>query len=403
MKVKVLKAPGIILPAMTGFIALLIGNGLGRFGYPPLIPSLVGQRWFSVPQADYLGAANLTGYIMGSAFAAWINRFVPSVNLIRISLLTATISFVCCAFPLNFPVYFLLRLIAGLAGGVIMVLTAPTIFRHTPTAKKGMLSGIIFSGVGIGIAIAGTLIPILVQQGLAITWISFAVLSLVLTLAFWNGWPNGSNEKHTIEISLTHGTKQSIWSRTVVLLLISYACNAVGFVPHTVFWVDFISRGLHMGIGRGTQFWVLLGLSAAIGPVISGLMADKFGFGKSIRISLLIKGIGVMMPIFSTAVWSLAISSIFVGSCALGISSLAAGRITELVAPQLQKKVWGWMTIAFSVTHALIAYILSYLFSVTGSYYLLFEIGAITLIIGSILDFFSSRQTVAAFQTGTQS
>lgn len=110
-----------------------------------------------------------------------------------------------------------------------------------------------------------------------------------------------------------------------------------------------------------------------------------------------------MMPIFSTAVWSLAISSIFVGSCALGISSLAAGRITELVAPQLQKKVWGWMTIAFSVTHALTAYILSYLFSVTGSYYLLFEIGAITLIIGSILDFFSSRQTVAAFQTGTQS
>lgn len=382
---------------MTGFIALLIGNGLGRFGYPPLIPALVGQKWFSVPQADYLGAANLTGYIIGSAFAAWINRFVPSVNLIRIALLIVTVSFVCCAFPLKFPVYFLVRLIAGLAGGLIMVLTAPTIFRHTSTAKKGMLSGIIFSGVGIGIALAGTLIPFLVHQGLTITWISFAVISLVLTLAFWNGWPGGSNDKHTIEVSLTHEPKQSIWSRTVVLLLISYACNAVGFVPHTVFWVDFISRGLHMGIGWATQFWILLGLSAAIGPVISGIMADKLGFGKSIRISLLIKGIGVMMPIFSTAVWSLAISSIFVGSCALGISSLAAGRITELVAPQLQKKVWGWMTIAFSVTHALTAYILSYLFSVTGSYYLLFEIGATTLIIGSILDFFSSRQTVTAF------
>lgn len=402
MKVKVLKCPGIILPAMTGFIALLIGNGLGRFGYPPLIPALVSQKWFSVVQADYLGAANLTGYIIGAALAAWINRFVPSVNLIRTALLAVTISFLGCAFPLSFQVYFLIRLIAGIAGGIIMVLTAPTIFKHTPTAKKGMLSGIIFSGVGIGIALAGTLIPILVKQGLAFTWISFAVISLVLTLAFWNRWPKGSNEKHTPEVYATNGTKQSIWSRAVVLLVISYACNAVGFVPHTVFWVDFISRGLHMGIDRGTQFWVLLGLSAAIGPVISGLMADKLGFGKSIRISLLFKGIGVIMPVFSTALWSLAISSIFVGSFALGISSLAAGRITELVAPNLQKKVWSWMTIIFSVTHALTAYILSYLFSVTGSYYLLFEIGAITLIIGSIMDFFSSRQKVASFQTATQ-
>jgi predicted MFS family arabinose efflux permease len=393
MKAKTLTAtPGIMIPALTGFIALLIGNGFGRFGYPPLIPALIKEHWFSVSQADYLGAANLTGYIIGAAFGTRINRYVPSLYLIRISLFTAALSFACCAYPLAFPVYFSLRLIAGLAGGIVMVLTAPTIFKHTPTEKKGLLSGIIFSGVGVGIALAGSLIPVLVQISLTTTWLSFAVISLVFMLISWNGWPAGSNEKHTVEIPVTRAGNHSTWNRSIVLLLISYACNAVGFVPHTVFWVDFVSRGLHMGIERGTQLWVLLGISAALGPLISGYMADGIGFGKSIRISLLIKGIGVMMPIFSTAWWSLVLSSVFVGSLALGISSLAAGRITELVIPGLQKKVWSRMTITFSITHALTAYGMSYLFSVYGSYYLLFKIGAATLIIGCVLDFISSRR-----------
>lgn len=391
MKTIVNEQKSIWLPALTGFITLLVGIGIGRFGYPPLIPTIVSEKWYSVSQADYLGAANLTGYILGSAIAAWINRYIPTIYLIRISLFTAAITFACCAFPLLYPLYFLLRMIAGLAGGILMVITAPTIFKHLPASKKGLLSGIIFSGVGIGIALGGTLIPYLIHIGLRVIWLSFAALSFFLTIISWKGWPKGSNELHTVEISAVFSTKKSIWNRTIILLLVSYSCNAIGFVPHTVFWVDFISRGLHMGIQRGTQFWVLLGLSAAMGPVIVGFLADRIGFAKSIRVSLLIKGIGVIMPVISTAPWSLAVSSVFVGSFALGISSLAAGRITELVAPQFQKKVWGWMTIAFSITHAATAYLLSFIFSVSGSYYLLFEIGAVTLIIGSILDYLASR------------
>ncbi len=269
-----------------------------------------------------------------------------------------------------------------------------------PRRKKGLLSGIIFSGVGIGIALSGTLIPLLVQKGLTITWLSFAFISLAFILISWRGWPAGSNEKHTANPPALQHMQYSAWDRSVVLLVISYACNAVGFVPHTVFWVDFVSRGLHLGIERGTQLWVLLGVSAALGPLISGYMADRIGFAKSIRFSLLIKGIGVMMPILSTAWWSLALSSIFVGSLALGISSLAAGRLTEILAPALQKKVWSWMTITFSITHALTAYVLSYLFSVYGSYYLLFKIGAVTLMIGCIMDFVSATRTDKAQLSG---
>lgn len=383
---------GSLVPAMTGFVTLLVSNGIGRFGYPPLIPALVDAKWFSVVQADYLGAANLTGYIIGSICGTLLNRYVPSVTLIRTMLLLTAASFVLCAFPFAYPLYFLIRLLAGFAGGVIMVITAPTIFKHTSPDRKGIIGGIIFSGVGIGIALAGTIIPFLVQHGLQITWLTFGGLSLLLTLLIWKGWPEGSNEKHAQKSSHSpHSNKHVLWSGAIIFLMLSYACNAVGFVPHTVFWVDFISRGLHKGIEEGTRFWVLLGLAAAIGPILTGAIADRIGFAKSIRISLLIKAIGVILPLISTSNWSLALSSIFVGSLALGLSSLAAGRTAELVGHGQQKQVWSRMTVVFSITHAGTAYLLSFLFSVEHSYLLLFQIGAATLLAGSILDYLSTK------------
>jgi predicted MFS family arabinose efflux permease len=379
---------------LTGLTVLLTGIGLGRFGYPALIPSIVHQAWFSVAQADYLGAANLTGYIGGSVVATLLNRYIGSVTLIRLMLLLTVFTFISCAFPLSFPVYFLLRLICGTAGGVVMVLTAPTLFKHVPKEKRGLIGGFIFSGVGIGIALAGTVIPLLVNKGLSVTWFVFGAVALILMIATWKGWPEGSNEKHASPKG-TNAVRERIWNKTIVLLIVSYACNAVGFVPHTVFWVDFISRGLGMGLRTGTVFWVILGLSAAIGPLLTGFLADRIGFAKSIRISLLVKALGVILPLLSTSILSLCLSSICVGSLALGISSLAAGRTAELVGTEHRKKVWSYMTITYSVSHAMTAFLLTYLLSFYGSYYLLFIIGAIALVAGSAADYWSSKSVLS--------
>lgn len=378
------------IPAFTGLVSLLVGIGLGRFGYPPLIPALINNKWFSVSEADYLGAANLTGYIFGSVCATSFNKYIPSVTLIRCALIVAIASFFGCSYPLSFPVYFLLRFIAGVAGGILMVLTAPTLFKHTSVQKKGVVGGMIFSGVGIGIALSGTIIPMLVKKSLHTTWVAFVITAMILVALSWRGWPQGSNEKHATAAKQSDG-KPQVLNKTILLLLVSYACNAVGFVPHTVFWVDFISRGLNKGINTGTQFWVLLGLSAAVGPLLTGYIADKIGFAKAIRVSLLVKSIGVALPLVSTATWSLALSSVCVGSLALGISSLAAGRTAELVTPAHQKKVWSYMTITYSVSHALTAYALTYIFSVYHSFYILFIIAAVALVAGSVTDYLSSK------------
>ena len=66
MAVEQRAARGVWLAAVAGLAATLIGNGLGRFAYTPLIPALIAAGWFAPADAVYLAAANLAGYFAGA-------------------------------------------------------------------------------------------------------------------------------------------------------------------------------------------------------------------------------------------------------------------------------------------------------------------------------------------------
>ena len=60
---------------------------------------------------------------------------------------------------------------------------------HVPAARRGLAGGAIFTGVGLGIAASGTLVPLLLRWGLAATWVGLGVLALILTALAWSSWP----------------------------------------------------------------------------------------------------------------------------------------------------------------------------------------------------------------------
>jgi MFS family permease len=50
----------------AGLAASLVGIGLSRFAYTPLVPALISAGWFTPADTAYLGAANLAGYLAGA-------------------------------------------------------------------------------------------------------------------------------------------------------------------------------------------------------------------------------------------------------------------------------------------------------------------------------------------------
>lgn len=385
----------IIYASLTGLSALFVGIGIGRFCYPPLIPALIQQGWFSATQAFYLEATNLAGYVLGAALAWKINRKIPATRLIRCSILIAILTFFGCAYSLPFVIYALFRLLEGLAGALIMVLTPSTIFNLISVTKKSIASGIIFSGIGIGIVLIGAITPFLVSKGLSVPWYFYAVLSILLFIIFYKGWPATARESKVQSFD-TYSDKKVKMSRALLLLMFLYICNAIGFAPFTIFWVDYVTRELHLGIQAGNTMWLIWGLGASVGPLISGLIAVKAGISRSLRICLLLDGFSLILPIFSSTYPALIWASFVTGGTGMIITALVAARVPELVEKENQKKVWGWMTILFSVFYALSAYLFSFLFSVLHSYHVIFTIGGTFLIGGGLLSLlFSLRRRYA--------
>jgi MFS family permease len=384
---------------LSASCASLVGIGLARFAYTPLLPAIIGAHWFAPSAAAYLGAANLAGYLAGALLGRPLATKIPAPMLLRGLMLLATVAFFACATPLSLGWFFVWRLLSGIAGGSLMVLAAPTVLPHVPHRRRGVASGAIFAGVGLGIAASGTLVPLLLREGLTDAWYGLGALSLVLTLVAWAGWPSGNPAPQAAPGVHSHHPRPT---RLLRALYVEYALNAVGLVPHMLFLVDFVARGLGQGLDSGAQYWVLFGLGAIVGPVLSGHLADRTGFGPALRLAFFVEAVAVLLPALGTGTVGLIVSSLVIGAFTPGIVPLALGRIHELLPHDAaaQKSAWSAATTGFALLQAAGAYGLTFIFAQTrGDYRLLFVIGAaafgLTLGIDLLVGVSAVRRRVA--------
>ena len=184
--------------------------------------------------------------------------------MLRGMMVVASAAFFACAFPISFGWFFVWRFASGISGGALMALAAPVVLPHIEPSRRGLASGAIFTGVGLGIAASGTLVPLLMHAGLAQTWFGLGAVALLLTVISWGGWPRD-------QLPEIHQPSAPPSPRfALVALYVEYGLNAIGLVPHMIFLVDFVARGLGRGLVTGAQYWVLFGIGAMVGPLVTG-------------------------------------------------------------------------------------------------------------------------------------
>jgi predicted MFS family arabinose efflux permease len=379
-------APGAIwLPIFAGLCASLVSIGLARFAYTPLIPSLIQAHWFSASDVVYLGAANLVGYLIGALIGHPLARRTSNKTALRLMMLAVTLAFFACGFPLSVSWFFGWRLLSGIAGGAIMVLVAATVLPQVPAARKGLASGAIFLGIGLGIAGSGTIVPPLLNLGLQQTWFGLGLLALILTAASWFGWPTTA---HPAAAAPSNASSPSPTDPNVYLLFAQYALMAAGLVPAMVFLVDYVARGLNAGAHVGALIWVMYGLGAIAGPVSYGFLADRLGAKTGIRIVLVLQALAVGLLSISSSFTALALLAVILGSFPPGIVPLALARVHELIPGHHQQQVaWSRATVSFATFQALSGFAYSALFNASGGHHaLMFVIAAGAIVVALLLE-----------------
>jgi predicted MFS family arabinose efflux permease len=311
--------------------------------------------------------------------------------VLRAMMALATAAFFACAVPLSFGWYFLWRFAAGVAGGVLMALAAPTVLPHVPPGRRGLAGGAIFTGVGLGITASGTLVPVLLGWGLAQAWTGLGVIALVLTLVAWPAWPGAPAGGEAAPARAAPASPRP--GRTLAALYGEYALNAFGLVPHMVFLVDFVARGLQAGLTAGGRYWVVFGVGAMLGPILAGALADRIGFRRSLRMAFVVQALGIGLLAVSVAPGALLVSSLVIGAFVPGIVPLTLGRVHELALASAPARTAAWSraTAAFALGQAAGGYGLSFAYARTADYALLFALGAAALVLALAIDLAAGR------------
>ncbi|MFA0553126.1 YbfB/YjiJ family MFS transporter [Vibrio lentus] len=388
----------------AGLAATLVGNGIGRFAYIALMPVLIQSGWFSSEDASMLGAATLIGYIFGAPASSFLQRYYSTGTLIRASLLLSSFSCLGCALKTApFEWFLTLRTMAGISGAILMVLAPPMIASLHPQEMKARISGVVFSGIGLGAMISGTIIPLLIYQSVESAWLGMGAIAFLATVLTWNTWNLEAKQSHC---TMSPASFRDLSKRTRIsirFVLLAYTFGAIGYLPHTLFWVDYIVRELGMTLSSGGVYWAVFGIGAAIGPIVTGVLGDRIGLKKALLTAFFCKAIGVALPLLSTGTVALFVSSLLVGMFTPGIVTLVSTYTLELVGTQLHTKYWGAMTMAFAISQGVVGFVMAHYAPQLSSYNILFLVSTSALILSIVCIAFTStkQQSLNTAQTNS--
>ncbi|MCH2001784.1 YbfB/YjiJ family MFS transporter [Acinetobacter seifertii] len=364
------------------FLATCLGIGVFRFSYTALMPIMIVQYGWTHDFASFLGSANLLGYLLGALLALFSIKEKSIPILILSSAVVGSLSLLCCTFihmPLVWFVFW--RTISGIAGGLLMILAPSFAMKNIAMSQRLKVNFLGFSGIGVGVLSATIIIPLLKNMPVQYVWSIFAALSIFGSLVLFQLLKHQPQQS----VQTTSQIPQSIkHSRLGVVIIIAYMCSAFAYIPHSLFWMDYLSGTLHFPLQQRNLFWVLYGIGSCIGAFVAYCLSRFTGYLQAIKWLYGIYCIAVALPFFSHAISLLALSSFLTGlltPATVFISSYSLLQIYE----QRYQKLWSLATIGFASTQLLGGVVISTLHHLHWSYAHLFLMSGIVLLFALIL------------------
>lgn len=369
---KVVEALGKGLP---GFAATFVGIGLGRFSFTPLVPLLVDEGVLSSVTAARVAAVLLLGYTCGALIAAPVGARLGMAATIRAAFVATILALGLEVLALGATGHMVARFVTGLTGGVLMVLGPATVLRAVRDSARPAVAGMVYGGIGLGIAFSGIVVPALAGAGSDKVALLLTVCGLGVAALGWRGWPDAP--------PAAAAPRKRGLPLVLVPVAAAYGLDALGYIPHTVYWSDFVASELGRGVAAGGGQWVLFGIGALLGAPLAGITAGRLGFRRAFVVALALKALFVAVPAVTAAPAALVVSSVAVGVLVPGIVALASGCVAEVSDPHHLAGRWGLVTAAFAVAQAGGGILHAGLYGMLGSYRPLFAVAATLLAVAA--------------------
>jgi MFS family permease len=324
-------------------VALAVAMGIGRFAFTPLLPLMVRDGSLAQRAGAWLAASNYLGYLAGALTASRLGISLPA--MMRASLAGIVVSTAGMGGFHGLAAWIGLRFVAGVLSAWALVATSAWALQHLARAGRTELSGIVFSGVGLGIGFAGLFCLATARPGVSASqlWLelgaaaafSIAVPTLIVGRPLLSTTPPDS----TPSADRTRGPHTG--------LVICYGVLGFGYILPATF-LPALAREVVDDPQLFGLAWPVFGLAAALSTIAT---AQRFGHVRRLRIwaiSHVLMAIGVVLPSVWLSPVTIAIAALLVGSTFM-VATMIGMQEARARAQGNPTALLGLMTAAFAI------------------------------------------------------
>lgn len=362
-------------------LSMSLGIGILRFSYTALLPYTRDAFGWSNDFASILSSANLLGYLIGAFTAMRLPQTKIMSSFIQIAAIFGMISLLCCAFS-GFPStwYIFWRIVSGVSGGLIMILAPSIIALCAGLNDRLKINFIGFSGIGFGVLISTCFLSYIDQISIQTAWLILCTTAFLICIYIAYTLREFKKDLPSTLNSYTSTVKVNILFYS---LLIAYSSSAFAYIPHSLFWIDYLSHDLKLRLPLVNLNWILYGVGSALGAFVGYLFAKKIGNFKALKTLYSIYILAILIATFSFNQLFIFASSFLTGLLNPAVVFLTSYTILQLYGISY-KKLWSITTLSFASIQLIGGLSFSYLQKIGFTYHQQFFIGTFVLMIGTV-------------------
>lgn len=305
--------------AFAGMAALAVAMGIGRFAFTPLLPLMQDDAGLSVAAGGYLASANYLGYFAGSLLAPRLR--VRDDTAVLGSMLIIGAATIAMGFVTHYPVWLVLRLVAGIANAWIAIFAFSWCLDRLAVLKQPVLNSLIFAGVGAGTMIVGAICVGL--AGAAVRspqmWMVMGVLALLTTAAVWCTYRSGGAMHHARTRPTAGGTP---WNREAVVLVFCFGVSGFGYIIPATF-LPAMARDVISDPAVFGWAWPVFGAAAMLSTLGAATLLRGFHPRRVWMLCHLVMAFGVVIPVFWGGLTAIMVAALCVGGTFMVITMLS--------------------------------------------------------------------------------
>ncbi|MDX4062650.1 YbfB/YjiJ family MFS transporter [Aliarcobacter skirrowii] len=372
---------------IAGIFSIIIGIGVARFAFTGLIPPMLDD-YLSIKFVGILASLNFAGYLSGSLFSIFIKDINVKVYLYRFGVALAILTTFVLVYSTNDTVWMVSRVLAGFAGAMCLIVGTAIVMQKLTIKSKTKAMGIHFSGIGFSILTTDLIARFVLSLDYSWrdSWFVLAIFAIVLS--FYSVYIL-SFDKEVKQNQVKQKFDFTIFTPFVIVLIMAYFAEGVGFVVQATFLPDIINNlpGLE---GYGSLTWTLVGVAGIPSCIIWMLLAHKFGSSNIIIIALLLQAVGILIPAFTSDIYLNLLSGVLYGGTFIGLVALFMN-----LGGQLSKGnpvvLMGALTTSYGVGQVIAPLYSVYFIEKYGNYDYALYLTAIIVIGGAILLFMAKK------------